>query len=68
METWQGQWEFRNFHMRQDGRKGTTTVSASSEDAAREAVKEKASQELFGTTSWKTYVQVTHLVNVPKLY
>gem|GEM_PF-3274160 len=52
--------------MRQDGRRGTTTVAASSEGAAREAIKDKASLELFGTTSWQTYVQIRNLTRVTK--
>ena len=68
MEAWQGEWEFCNAFMRQDGRKGTTTVSASSEGSAISAIRDKASQDLFGTTSWQMYVQVRRLTKVTKQY
>jgi len=67
MDSWQGDWEFRNFHMRQDGTKGRAEVTASTEQAAREAIKKKASQEVFGDTSWQTYIQVTNLINVTRV-
>lgn len=66
MDVWKGDWVCRNPRSHRDGSKGTQTVSAPSEDTAREEIKTRASRKLFGISTMKTFIQVTNLENLSK--
>lgn len=61
MSTWTGKWEFRNVMRGEHGSRGTKTVHASSESAAKSKIREEASRDLFGTTMLQRYVVVSGL-------
>jgi hypothetical protein len=67
MDTWQGNWEFKNPLRVENGRTGTATASAPDAGTAREEIKKKASQQLFGMpTVQLPFFVVTGLFNVTK--
>lgn len=64
MDTWRGAWQFKNALHDKNGRRGSSTVQAMTETWAQEAIKDRASQELFGTTCMQCYIVITHLIKV----
>lgn len=66
MDTWRGEWTFKNAQHDRNGRSGTATVQAPTATRAEEAIKDYASQELFGTTIMQFYVTVTRLTKLPQ--
>jgi len=61
MPRWRGSWEFNNVMSSKDGSRGTETVKTSTEARAKEAIKDKASMRLFGTTMMQGYIEVRNL-------
>lgn len=66
MDIWRGKWEFKNSRSLHDGKTDLLTVSANSEEEARDQIKSRVSRKLCGISTMQAFVVVTDLVNVSK--
>lgn len=66
MDIWRGNWELRNPRSHRHGSKGALTVSAATEESAREEIRVRASRKLFGISTMHMFIHVNELVNMSK--